>query len=309
MIPLPLKPKITSQDEKRAVFEIEGLYPGYGATIGNSLRRVLLSSLEGAAIVEVKIKGAPHEFSTLPGVLEDMVTLLLNLKKIRVKSFSQEPQTAILSVKGEKEVRAGDFKLTSEMEIVNPQIHIATLTKSSSELSIEVKVVKGVGYEPTEMRVGEKNEVGVLPLDAIFTPIVRVSFSVENMRVGKRTDFDKLIMEIETDGTVSPKDAFEKSAQILVDHFSLMNGQDEKKGSEIEPEKIIGAESAVSEEIKKMKVEDLKISERTKNALTKSGIKTVGGLSRKSEEALLAVEGLGEKGKTEVKKALKKLGL
>lgn len=308
MIPLPLKPKITSQDEKKAVFEIEGLYPGYGTTLGNSLRRVLLSSLEGAAIIEVKIKGAPHEFSTLPGVLEDMVTLLLNLKKIRVKSFSQEPQTATLSIKGEKEAKAGDFKLTSEIEIVNPQIHIATLTKSTAELSIEVKIARGIGYESTEMRIGEKNEVGVLPLDAIFTPVVRVSFSVESMRVGKRTDFDKLIMEVETDGTMSPKDAFEKSAQILVDHFSLMAGKEDiaeepmkEENLEIKDEKL--------EEVKKAKVEDLKMSERTKNALIKAGIKTAGGLSRKSEEALLAVEGLGEKGTTEVKKALKKLGL
>jgi len=221
MIPLPLSSKIIEKKRNKAVFEIEGLYPGYGVTIGNSLRRVLLSSLEGAAVTRMKIKGVPHEFSTIPGILEDVIQIMLNLKQLRFKIYTDEPQRAILKVKGEKEVKGSDFEIPAQLELVNKDCHIATLTDKKAELEIEIQVEKGIGYLPREARKKEKLEVGTILLDAIFTPIRRVTFRVENMRVGERTDFDRLFLEIETDGTISPEAAFFKTSEILVKHFSL----------------------------------------------------------------------------------------
>ena len=221
MIPLPKPPKVIQKKGHTAWFEIEALYPGYGITIGNSLRRVLLSSLEGAAITQVKIKGVCHEFSTLPGVLEDVIVILLNLKKLRFKIFSAEPQTITLKEKGQKEVKAKNFKLPPQVELANPEAHIATLTSSKAELNLEAQIEKGVGYSPVEEREEKKVEVGVIPLDAVFSPVKKVRFQVENMRVGKRTDFDRLKIEIETDGTISPEQALKESSEILSNHFSL----------------------------------------------------------------------------------------
>jgi DNA-directed RNA polymerase subunit alpha len=223
MIPLPLKPKIIKQEKNKAVFEIEELYPGYGVTIGNSLRRVLLSSLEGAAVTQMKIKGISHEFSTIPAVLEDVVSIMLNLKQLRFKVHTVEPQKATLVVKGEKEVKGSDFKLPPQVELVNKNTHIATLTAKSAELNMEIQIEKGLGYKPREERKArEKLEIGAIPLDAIFTPIRKVGFRVENMRVGERTDYDRLFLEIETDGTTTPENAFFRANEILVSHFSLL---------------------------------------------------------------------------------------
>ena len=216
MIPLPSAPIIAEKKDNFAVFKIEGLYPGYGATIGNALRRVLLSSLEGAAVTQVKIKGAPHEFSTLPGVLEDAVTILINLKQLRFKLHTDEPQKAKLLIKGEKEAKGSDFELPTQLELANKDVHIATLTSKKSELEIEIEVEKGMGYEPVEMRKRGKLEIGTIAIDAIFTPIRRVSFRVENMRVGDRTDFDRLFMDIETDGTTAPEEAIPTASEILI---------------------------------------------------------------------------------------------
>jgi len=223
MIPLPSKPKIIQKKENMAIFEIKGLYPGYGVTIANSLRRILLSSLEGAAVTQVKIKGVSHEFSTIPGVLEDVIMILLNLKKLRFQSFGEVPQTATLAIKGEREIKGKDFKLSPQVELANPQAHIATLTKKSAELNMEIQIEKGVGYAPVEKRERRKMEIGVIPIDAIFTPVRKVSFSIENMRVGKRTDFDRLKIEIETDGTVSPQVALRQASGIFLAHFSLFS--------------------------------------------------------------------------------------
>ncbi len=223
MIPLPLKPKLIKKEEQKGIFEVEALYPGYGVTVGNSLRRVLLSSLSGAAATQMKIKNVSHEFSIIPGVLEDMISIMLNLKQMRFRVFTDEPQKAQLSVKGEKEIRGSDFKLPSQVELINPDCHIATLTAKSAELEMEILIEKGLGYQPKEARVKEKLGIGVIPLDAIFTPIKRVSFKVENMRVGERTDFDKLFLEIETDGTISPETAFSQAVETLVKHFSLFS--------------------------------------------------------------------------------------
>jgi len=224
MISLPHKPKIIKSEKNKAVFEIEALYPGYGATIGNCLRRVLLSSLEGAAVTQMKIKGVSHEFSTIPGILEDVITIMLNLKQLRFKLYTSEPQKATLKIKGEKEVKGSDFKLPSQVELINKTAHIATLTAKSAELDIEILIEKGVGYQPREARKKEasqeKLEIGTIPLDAIFTPIRKVSFEVKNMRVGERTDYNRLFLEIETDGTISPETAFYQAVEILNSHFS-----------------------------------------------------------------------------------------
>lgn len=230
MIPLPLQPKVAKSEGNKAVFEIEALYPGYGVTVGNALRRVLLSSLEGAAVTQVKIKNAPHEFSTLPGVMEDMITVLLNLKQLRFKVFADVPQKATLKVKGEKEVKGGDFEVPAQMELVNPDCHLATLTAKSAELEMEILVEKGIGYLPREERKKEAEAgVGVIPVDAIFTPVKRVGFKSENMRVGERTDFDKLSLVLETDGTVAPEEAFSRAAEILLSHFSFLAEAFQKK--------------------------------------------------------------------------------
>ncbi len=234
MIILPKPPKIIDRKENWARFEIEGLYPGYGLTVGNSLRRVLLSSLQGAAVTQVKIKGVQHEFSTMPGVYEDVITIMMNLKQMRFKMHSEEPQKAELKISGEKDVKGSDFKLPSQAQLVNRDCHIAVLTDKKAELEMEIQIEKGIGYETVERRKKEgRLEIGALPVDAIFTPITRVSYKVENMRVGKRTDFDRLFLDIETDGTITPEQAFSFASDILVEYFSLMAGEfkpkDEKK--------------------------------------------------------------------------------
>jgi len=222
MILLPSVPKVIQKDDNKAVFEVHGLYPGYGVTIGNALRRVLLSSLEGVAITEVKIKGVPHEFSTIPGVLEDVIMILLNIKNLRFKIHEGQTQKVTLSQKGEKKVTGADFKIFPQIELANPKLHIATITDKKTELEIEITLEKGIGYEPIEQRKVKKSEIGAIAMDAIFTPIKNVNFAVENMRVGERTDFDKLSLEIETDGTLTPEEAFYQACEILIKHFALI---------------------------------------------------------------------------------------
>jgi|SRR3989344_476810 len=200
-------------------FGIEGLYTGYGTTVGNALRRVLLSSLPGAAITQMKIKGVDHEFSTLPGMTEDVVEFLLNLKKVRFHFFADEPQALTLKVKGERAVTAADIQSTTLVQVVNKDLHLATLTKKNAELDMEITVEKGLGYVTAESRKLERLPVGTVVLDAIFSPVVRVEFSVEDMRVGERTDYNRVRLEIETDGTISPSEALHKASNILKDHF------------------------------------------------------------------------------------------
>ncbi|MEK7103949.1 MAG: DNA-directed RNA polymerase subunit alpha [Patescibacteria group bacterium] len=314
MIPLPSKPKISKQDGNTAFFEIEGLYPGYGVTIGNAMRRVLLSSLEGAAITQVKIKGAPHEFSALSGVLEDVIMIMLNLKKLNFKNYSDEAQVITLKVKGEKEVKAKDFKLTAQLKLANPEAHIATITKSVAELEIEAVVEKGMGYLPLEKREGGKSEVGVFPMDAIFTPVRKVNFTVENMRVGKRTDYDKVILEIETSGVITPEEAFKRTSDILVSHFSsladaFVQGDDSLTSEKEATGTKEASKGGQEEEFKKIKIEDLNLADRIKTALVENNIKTVAGLIKKSEDDLKQMNGLGDKAVGDIKKVLKKKGL
>lgn len=237
MIQLPEEVKIISKDENKATFEIAPLYPGYGVTIGNSLRRALLSSLKGAAIVSVKIKSVNHEFSTIPGVLEDVMEIIMNLKNIRLRLLTDGPATMSLKAKGEKKVTAEDIKVPSEIQIINLNQHIATLTDKKNELDMEFVVEKGTGYEPAEQRQKEKLSVGMITIDAIFSPVESVNFIVENIRVGQRTDYNKVVLDIKTDGTISPEEAVYKASQILIQHFQIIGGKEPELSSEKPKEK------------------------------------------------------------------------
>jgi DNA-directed RNA polymerase subunit alpha len=233
---LPQKPKIVKKHENRAIFEIDGCYPGYGMTLGNAFRRALLSSLPGAAITSVKIKGASHEFSTIPYVLEDVIRIILSLKQIRFRVHSQEalPIRLQLKVIGEKEVKAKDIKTPAEIEIINKDAHIATLTNKKAKLEMEIEVDGGLGYVPVEQRKKEKLEIGAIAIDAVFTPIKKVNYEIENMRVGERTDFNRLRIDIETDGSLTPEEALTKAADILVEHFQQFASPREIKEEKVE---------------------------------------------------------------------------
>ncbi len=222
MISLSKPARVVEREENRAVFEVEELYPGYGVTIGNSVRRVLLSSLDGAAVTRVKIKGVPHEFSTISGMQEDVIGLLLNIKQVCVKLHGSEAQKGMLSVRGDKEVKAGDIEFPSQVELINKDLVLCRLTDKKAELEMEVFVEPGVGYAPVVASKKEKEDIGTIALDAIFTPVVKVNYTVEQMRVGDRTDFDKLRVEVVTDGTLSPEEAFQKALSILIDELAVV---------------------------------------------------------------------------------------
>ena len=211
--------KKVSEKGNIGIFDIEGLYPGYGVTVGNSLRRALLSSLPGAAITQIRIKSVDHEFSTLPGMVEDMVEFVLNLKRVRFRMLTDEPQTVTLKAKGVKEVSAGDITGNAFLEVINPDFHIASLTKKTSNLDMEIVVENGLGYLPSDERKLGRLPVGTIVLDAIFSPMAGVNFKVENMRVGDRIDYNRIKLEIETDGSIVPTDALYEAANILQDHF------------------------------------------------------------------------------------------
>lgn len=315
-IPLPKAPKLIDQVSKnRAIFEIEDLYPGYGVTLGNSLRRTMLSSLPGAAVTSVKIKDVNHEFSTIPGVLEDIVEIILNLKQIRFKVHSEEPQTITLKARGEKQVVAGDIKLVSQVEIANPEAVVAKLTSKNASLEMEIQVEKGLGYSELETRKKEKQEIGSIAIDAIFTPIKMINYEIEDMRVGDKTNYNRLKFDIETDGTISPTDALANAAQILIEQFKVITApaskasKAEKKEYPVEAAAKKVDEKKEEGDITKSKIEDLKLSNRTQNILLSNHIKTVAGLLRLKEKELLQLEGLGSKAVKEIKKAMGKLGL
>ncbi len=314
-ISLSKAPKLVEQVSKnRAIFEIEELYPGYGLTIGNALRRVMLSSLPGAAITSIKIKNVNHEFSTIPGVLEDIVEIILNLKQIRFKIHGDEPQTITLKAKGEKEITAKDIKLVSQVEISNPEAYIAALTSKSAAFEMEITVEKGLGYSSIESRKREKQEVGNIAVDAIFTPIKMINYNVEDMRVGDKTNYNRLRFDIETDGTITPAEALKSAANILIEHFSIAASPvgEAAKEEKVEEKKTVEKELEKEEgtaDFMKIKIEDLKLSNRTQNVLLSRHIKTVAGIIKMSEDELLIIEGLGGKAIKEIKKVLGKLGL
>lgn len=312
-IVLPSKPKIVSEDNFSGVYEIDGLYPGYGHTLGNSLRRIILSSLPGAAITIVKIGGVSHEFSVIEGVKEDAITILLNLKRVRIKMATDEPQTLRLKVKGAREVTASDIEVPGQVEILNPDLVIAHLTEKNSELDMEMTVERGLGYISKDVLQKNRVDIGTIALDAIFTPIRRVNYEVENMRVGDRTDFNRLRITIETDGTVSPKEALERSIEIMISQLKSIVGFKEEPEAALESasEAASGGEEKkeIDPEVLKTRTESLGLSARTLNALTTANIRTVGGLARKREKDILEIDGLGSKGVQEVKKALSDLGI
>lgn len=308
---LPSKPRVINEDGFKGVYEIDGLYPGYGFTLGNSLRRIILSSLPGAAIISVKIEGVDHEFSTIAGIKEDVINILLNLKKIRVRLITDEPLEFNLKIKGVHDVKASDIDVPGQAEILNPDQHIATITDKNTTLNITMTVIKGLGYMSKEELQKEKVEIGSIAMDAFFTPIRRASYEVENMRVGDRTDFNRLRIAIETDGTLTAKEALENSISIMLKQLKAIVGfkeEDLVEESPIQEEKEKD-EDGVDSEFLKTRIESLDLSVRTVNALSNANIRTVGGLARKREEDLLSLEGLGNKGLQEIKRALSNFGI
>ena len=314
-IALPSKPRVVSETERSGIYEIDGLYPGYGYTLGNSLRRIILSSLPGAAVTHVKIPGVAHEFSTIEGVKEDVVTILLNVRKIRFKLLTDEPQTITVSVKGPKAITAADLKLPGQVEILNPEQHIADIT-GKVNFEMELRAERGLGYIPKEAHQKERVEIGTIALDAIFSPIRRMNYEVENMRVGDRTDFNRLRLVIETDGTIQPHEALETSIETMIHQLKAVVGFKEDET----PEVMMGADTgrasgrdervaAVDAEVLKTRITELSMPQRVEMALDNASIRTVGGLVRKREDDLLAIEGLGQKGLQDIKRALSNMGL
>ncbi len=317
-IVLPSKLKIVSEDSAQGVYEIEGLYPGYGHTLGNSLRRIILSSIPGAAITQVKIKGVEHEFSTLAGVREDIITIILNLKKVRFQLTGDEPATATLSVKSGV-VKASDFQTSGQLVVTTPDQYIGEVTGKGAELNIEVVVDKGLGFVSREMLSKEKVDIGTIMTDARFSPIVGCSYDVEDMRVGDRTNYNRLRLVIETDGSIEPKVALEDAMKIMLEQFRAILDLKEIAKAHVEMPMPAAAGKAKDEsvamdkedltEVLKTRIDSLQLSTRTLNALSDAGIRTVGGLIQKTEEGLLELDGFGDKGLNEVKEVLTSYGL
>ncbi len=314
VIALPSKPRVVSESERSGMYEIDGLYPGYGYTLGNSLRRIILSSLRGAAVTHVKIPGVAHEFSTIEGVKEDVVTILLNLRKIRFRLSSDESQVIKLDAKGPKEITAADLKLPGQVEILNPEQHIAEITGKAS-LEMEISAERGLGYVPKEQHQKERVDIGMIALDAIFSPIRRVNYEVENMRVGDRTDFNRLRILIETDGTLTPREALESSIETMIHQLKAIVGFKEEEVPSIEladighPSIREDRGAQIDSEMLKTRITELQLPQRVEAALDNASIRTVGGLVRKREDDLLSIEGLGQKGLQDIKRALSNLGL
>ncbi len=324
-IVMPSKPRVVIEEGNKGVFEIDGLYPGYGHTLGNSLRRIILSSLPGASITSIKIDNVSHEFQTLDGIKEDVIVMILNLKKVRFKMLSDEPQIVTLSIKGPKEVIADNIKTGGQVEILNKDLHIVEVT-GKVNLNIEMKVEKGLGFISKEAFQKEKVDVGTIAVDAIFTPVRRVSYEVENMRVGDKTNHNRLRISIETDGTLTPREALSRSIEIMINQLKAIVDFKEletpaSKEIKVSISSSEAGESAAGKDDKEVKkseaftdilktrTDSLELSTRTLNALTGANIRTLGGLARKKREDLLEVEGIGEKGISEIKKVLGKFGL
>jgi len=310
-VTLPSKPRVVTEEDARGVYEIDGLYPGYGHTLGNSLRRIILASLPGATVTQVKIEGVEHEFSTIDGVLEDVITILLNLKRVHFRLHGNEPVKVTLKKSGVGKVTAADIQTPSQVEILNGDQHIAEITAKSTALEMELTIERGLGYVPREVHQREKVEIGTIALDAVFTPIRRANYEVENMRVGDRTDYNRLRLFIETDGTLSPREALEKSIEIMIHQLKAVIGFQEEV---IVPSISTETEGAVEEakddtEALKTRIETLDLSSRTLQALEEASIRTVGGLVRKKKDDILALDGIGPKGLDEIANLLTEMGL
>jgi len=313
---VPSKPKVIREDAFSGTYEIDGLYPGYGHTLGNSLRRIILSSLPGAAVTQVKVKGVEHEFSSIEGVKEDVITILLNLKKLRIKLITEESQVLKLKSKGVKKLTAADIEIPGQVEILNPELHIAELTDKNAEIDIEITVEKGLGYVSKDILKKDRVDIGTISLDATFTPIKKANYEVENMRVGDRTDFNRLRISIETDGTITPNEALEQSITLMIHQLKAIVGFKEEEivvEEKSEAEKTVSEGDAVKPELDveflKTRIDAIGLSPRTVKALSNANIRTVGGLARKKEIDILDVEGLGGKGIQEIKKVLSNYGI
>jgi DNA-directed RNA polymerase subunit alpha len=334
MIILPNKFSVVSENNKEGVFEIAGLYPGYGITVGNSLRRVLLSSIEGAAVTYFKVNDVPHEFTTLKGVYENVLEVMLNLKQLNFKLFSDGPKVLYLDVHGEKEVTGYDIKKDADVELMNPEIHLATLTDKKSNLSLEITLEKGVGYSQVEDRQKKtgKLPIGVIGVDALFSPVANASFEVENMRVGDRTDYNLLRLKVATDGTIMPHEALhqalvtleklteamlnllpwneEKAKEIEKETKSASSNKESKKSKDKEEEidlKTILA-SLKDKDPKDIKVEERGLSARAIKALNGNGFRTLSGVLKISSETLQGMNQVGEKIFLEIKERVEDLG-
>jgi len=294
-----------SDDGKYGRFVVEPLERGYGTTLGNSLRRILLSSLPGAAATSVKIEGVLHEFSTIPGVVEDTTEFILNVKKLALKIHSDEAKTLTIDASEPGVIKAGDLRVDSDVEVLNPDLHICTLAPGA-RMFAEIAAKNGQGYVPAHLNKTEEQEIGVLPIDSIFSPIYRVNYHVENTRVGQVTDYDKLSLEIWTDGSVYPDEAVSTAAQIMSDHLRLFTSLTEhprNHDSGVE----VGEEKA--DKVMEMTIEELDLSVRSYNCLKRAGINTVAELCAKTEEEMMKVRNLGRKSLEEVMEKLERMSL
>ncbi|BCB02014.1 DNA-directed RNA polymerase subunit alpha [Rossellomorea aquimaris] len=303
------KPKIEtveiSDDATYGKFVVEPLERGYGTTLGNSLRRILLSSLPGAAVTSIQIDGVLHEFSTIEGVVEDVTSIILNIKKLALKIYSDEEKTLEIDVQGEGVVTAADITHDSDVEVLNPDLHIATLSKSG-HFRVRLSASRGRGYRPADQNKREDLPIGVIPIDSIYTPVSRVNYQVENTRVGQMTNYDKLSLDVWTDGSIGPKEAISLGAKILTEHLNIFVGlTDEAQNAEIMVEK----EEDQKEKVLEMTIEELDLSVRSYNCLKRAGINTVQELANKTEEDMMKVRNLGRKSLEEVKVKLEDLGL
>jgi len=310
-VTLPSKPRVVSEEGFKGVFEIDGLYPGYGHTLGNSLRRIILSSLPGAAITQVKINGVEHEFSTLAGVKEDVLTILLNLRRVRLQLHGDEPMTISLKKSGLGPVTAADIEAPTQVEVLNPEQYITEITNKTAKLDIEMTIEAGLGYVPREVHQKDKVAIGTIALDAVFTPIRRANYEVENMRVGDRTDYNRLRLVIETDGTYTAKEALEKSIEIMIHQLKSIIGFQEQSTQRAEEAPVVAAETSKEPdpEVLKTRIETLDIAARTMQALEDASIRTIGGLVRKKKDDILALDGVGPKGLEEIEALLTKMNL
>lgn len=303
------KPKIEliekRDDNSYGKFVVEPLERGYGTTLGNALRRILLSSLPGAAVSSIRIQNIYHEFSTMPGVAEDVTEIILNLKELTAIMTTDEPQTLIIDTKEPGEILAGDIIVPSDVEILDKNLHIATLEKGS-HLYMEMQMIKGRGYVPAENNKNENDPIGVIPIDSIFTPVKKVNYNVESTRVGESADYDKLVLEVWTDGSISPEEATSLGAKIMSEHLNLfITLTDHVSDVEIMVEK----EEDIKEKVLEMTIEELDLSVRSYNCLKRAGINTVDELSRKTDDDMMKVRNLGRKSLEEVQKKLIELGL
>ena len=303
------KPRIecieTPTDDSYGKYVIEPLERGYGTTLGNSLRRVLLSSLPGTAVTSIRISGIQHEFSTIPGVKEDVTEIVLNIKRIIARLHSDEPKTVYIEASGECEVTAGDIKADGEVEILNPELHIATLGPDAS-LSMELTLDHGRGYVPADKNKNPQQIIGTIPVDSIYTPVLKVNYAVENTRVGNQTDFDKLTLEVWTDRTITPRDAVSLGAKILVDHFTLFTHLSDSIGSR---STVVEKVETQRDKVLEMTIEELDLSVRSFNCLKRANINTVEDLISKTQDEMIKVRNLGRKSLEEVEHKLAMMGL